>query len=116
MEFDIRTILTAIFIALGCFLLLVATLGVIRFPDLYTRMHAASKADTLGQTLILFGLIIYTGFNLNSVKLLIIMVLFFIINPAASHFLAKAAYIQGMKPWTNDSKLKDQKKQREEVK
>lgn len=103
MEIEIRTIITGIFVALGCFLLIVASIGVIRFPDFYSRMHAAGKADTMGQTFILVGLIIYAGFSLVSIKLIIIMGLIYIINPTATHFLAKAAYVRGVKPWTKES-------------
>ena len=107
MEIEIRTIITGIFLALGCFLLVVASIGVIRFPDFFSRMHAAGKADTMGQTLILLGLIIYAGFSLVSIKLILIMGLVYIINPTAAHFLAKAAYVRGVKPWTKGSGAED---------
>jgi multicomponent Na+:H+ antiporter subunit G len=71
-------------------------------------MHAAGKTDTLGQTFILVGLIIYAGASLVSIKLLIIMGLIYIINPTASHFLAKAAYVRGVEPWTKDSGLDEE--------
>ena len=103
MEIEIRTIIAGLFLALGCFLFIVASVGVIRFPDFYTRMHAAGKTDTLGQTFILVGLIIYAGASLVSIKLLIIMGLIYIINPTAAHFLAKAAYTRGVEPWTKES-------------
>ena len=103
MEIEIRTIIVGLFLALGCFLFIVASVGVIRFPDFYTRMHAAGKTDTLGQTFILVGLIIYAGASLVSIKLLIIMGLIYIINPTAAHFLAKAAYTRGVEPWTKES-------------
>lgn len=102
MEIEIRTIITGIFVAMGCFLLIVASIGVVRLPDFYSRMHAAGKADTMGQTLILVGLIIYAGFSLVSIKLIIIMGLIYIINPTATHFLAKAAYVRGVKPWSKE--------------
>lgn len=102
MELDIKIIITALFLMAGCFLLIVASIGVIRFPDVYARMHAAGKADTLGQTLILFGLMIYLGFSTLTVKLLIVVALFYILNPTAAHFLAKAAYIKGVKPVKKD--------------
>lgn len=103
MEIDIRTIITGIFLAMGCFFLIVASIGVVRMPDFYTRMHAAGKTDTMGQTCIMLGLIIYAGFSLVSIKLLIIVGLIYIINPTATHFLAKAAYVRGVKPWTKES-------------
>ncbi|MDO7787746.1 monovalent cation/H(+) antiporter subunit G [Desulforamulus aquiferis] len=104
MDIDIRIIFTGLFLALGCFLLLVASIGVIRFPDFFSRMHAAGKADTMGQSCILIGLIIYSGFNLVSLKLLIIMAMIYVINPTATHYLAKAAYMKGVKPWEKGCK------------
>lgn len=104
MDIDIRTIFTGLFLAAGCFLLIVASIGVIRFPDFFSRMHAAGKADTMGQSCILIGLIIYSGFNLVSLKLLIIMGMIYVINPTATHYLAKAAYMKGVRPWERGCK------------
>lgn len=100
----IRTIITGIFLAMGCFLIVVASIGVVRFPDFYSRMHPAGKADSLGQTLMLIGLIIYEGVSLVSIKLLLIIIFIFIANPTATHALAKAAYTAGVKPWTKKDK------------
>lgn len=99
---DIRTIITGILLALGCFFIVVASIGIVRFPDFYSRMHPAGKSDTLGQFLILLGLIVYEGFSLVSVKLLMIIILIFIVNPTATHALAKAAYLSGVKPWEKE--------------
>ena len=99
---DIRTIITGIFLGLGCFLIVTGSVGIVRFPDFYTRMHPAGKTDTLGQGLILFGLIVYEGVSFVSVKLLFIIVFIFIANPTATHFLAQTAYQSGLKPWKKD--------------
>ena len=96
---DIRTIVTGVFLGLGCFLIVVGSLGVLRFPDFYTRIHPAGKTDTIGQAFVLFGLMIYEGVSLISVKLLFIIVFIFIVNPTATHFVAAAAYMSGLKPW-----------------
>ncbi|MEK6656195.1 MAG: monovalent cation/H(+) antiporter subunit G [Nitrospirota bacterium] len=101
---DIRTIITGVFLTVGCFLIVVAAIGVVRFPDFYSRMHPAGKADSLGQTLMLIGLIIYEGVSLVSIKLLFIIIFIFIANPTATHALAKAAYAAGVKPWTREDK------------
>lgn len=104
MDIDIRVIFTGLFLAIGCFLLLVASIGVIRFPDFFSRMHAAGKADTMGQSCIIIGLIIYSGFTQVSLKLLIIMIMVLIINSTATHYLAKAAYMKGVKLWKKGDK------------
>jgi multicomponent Na+:H+ antiporter subunit G len=106
----IQTVLAALFIAAGCFFIFVAAVGLVRFPDFYTRMHPAGKGDTLGQTMVLLGLIIYEGFSFVSMiiyegfsfvsmKLLLIVLFIFLANPTATHAIAKAAYIAGVKPW-----------------
>ena len=59
-----------------------------RMPDFYTRMHAASVTDTLGAGLILLGLLLQAGFTLVAVKLLMIGLLIFFTSPTATHALA----------------------------
>jgi multicomponent Na+:H+ antiporter subunit G len=99
---EIRTIITGILLLLGCFIIVVASIGIVRFPDFYSRMHPAGKSDTLGQLLVLSGLMVYEGFSLVSIKLLIIIIFIFIANPTATHALAKAAYAAGLKPWKRE--------------
>ncbi len=100
---EIRAIITGVFLAIGCFFIVVASIGIIRFPDFYSRMHPAGKTDTLGQSLILIGLMIYEGFSMVSGKLLIIVIFIFIANPIATHAIANAAYVVGLKPWQKDN-------------
>ena len=86
---DIRIIITAICLIIGCFFIFVSAIGIVRFPDFFSRIHPAGKADTMGQTMVLIGLIVYEGFTLVSVKLLFIIIFIFIANPTATHALAK---------------------------
>lgn len=95
----IKIIITGMLLAMGCILIVISSLGVVRFPDIYSRLHPAGKSDTLGQTLILLGLMVFEGFSLISVKILIIMVFLYVANPTATHFIVKAAYQSGVKPW-----------------
>ena len=98
----VKTVLVALFLALGCFFIFVAAVGLVRFPDFYTRMHPAGKGDTLGQAMVLVGLIIHEGFSLVSMKLVLILLFIFLANPTATHAIAKAAYIAGVKPWAKE--------------
>lgn len=82
----------------GGFFCLVGGIGLLRMPDFYTRMHAASVTETLGAGLILLGLLIQAGFTLVGAKLLMIGLLIFFTSPAASHALAKAALSRGLAP------------------
>lgn len=111
---EIREIITAVFLALGCFLILVGSVGVLRFPDFYSRMHAVGKTDTLGQAFILMGLVAYEGLSMVSVKLLMIVFFMFMANPVTTHALAKAAYVAGHKPWERSAKASDYTSDEEE--
>ena len=91
-------LLSWICLAAGGLFCVVGGIGLIRMPDFYTRMHAASVIDTLGAGLILCGLIIQAGLTLISVKLLLIGLLIFFASPTASHALAKAALTRGLQP------------------
>ncbi|MBE9532422.1 MAG: monovalent cation/H(+) antiporter subunit G [Proteobacteria bacterium] len=103
---DIRIIITALCLIIGCFFIFVSAIGIVRFPDFFSRMHPAGKADTMGQTMVLIGLMVYEGFTLVSVKLLFIIIFIFIANPTATHALANAAYNAGIKPWKKGDRRK----------
>ncbi len=77
---------------------IVGAVGLLRMPDFYTRMHAASVIETLGVGLILLGLVLQAGVSLVAVKLLIIGLLIFFASPTATHALARAAMARGQKP------------------
>ena len=74
------------------------TLGLFRFPDAYTRMHGVGIGDTLGAGLMGIGLLLLSPSWILRLKLIIILILFWIINPTMSHLIAKAAVIHGTKP------------------
>lgn len=82
----------------GSFFTVVGAIGLVRMPDVYTRMHAASVTDTLGAGLLLVGLMMQAGPGLVTLKLLVILLLFFLIGPVATHALAQAALHAGIKP------------------
>jgi len=73
-------------------------IGLLRMPDFFTRMHAASIIDTLGAAFILFGLMLQAGFSLVTVKLIAIGVLLFFTSPVSTHALARAALARGVEP------------------
>ena len=97
---SVLEIIGSVFIGLGTLVMLAGAAGVLRFPDFYTRLHAAGKGDTLGQGLILFGLMIPAGLSLISFKLALIILFIFIFNPTATHALARGGWVAGLKPWT----------------
>jgi multicomponent Na+:H+ antiporter subunit G len=69
----------------------IGALGLLKLPDLFSRMHAAGIIDTLGVGLIISGLFIQTGFTLVFAKLLMVLVFIFFASPTATHALARAA-------------------------
>lgn len=93
-----RDVLSWIFLLAGSLFCVVGAVGLIRMPDFYTRMHAASVIETLGAGLILLGLVLQAGLTLVAVKLLLIAVLIFFASPTATHALARAAMVRGLKP------------------
>lgn len=91
-------ILSWAFIILGAFSLITGAVGVLRLPDVYTRMHAASITDTLGAGSIILGLMLQAGPTLVAAKLLLILVFIFFTSPASSFALAHAALSSGVEP------------------
>ena len=86
----------------SCFFFLVGTTGLIRLPDVFSRMHATTKSDTLGAGLALLALIVYKGFDPVSLKLLIVLIFIMITNPVAAHIISKAAYDKELKKTKED--------------
>ncbi|MDF1558063.1 MAG: monovalent cation/H(+) antiporter subunit G [ANME-2 cluster archaeon] len=99
MLLNLVNVISAIFIIVGLFFIVVGTIGLLRLPDFYSRMHATGKCDTLGVGLTITGLLIYNGFNFISVKLLFLVIFIFVANPVATHAIARAAYKVGLQPW-----------------
>lgn len=85
-------------IVLGAFFTLVGGVGMVRMPDLYTRMHAASVIDTLGAGLLIAGMMLQAGLSLVTLKLLFILALFVFTGPVVTHALAQAALHERITP------------------
>jgi multicomponent Na+:H+ antiporter subunit G len=92
----VRQIAGAVFITAGFFFLMVGSIGLIRLPDVYNRMHAVGKCDTLGNWMMLAGLMLFMTDLGSVVKLALIFVLVSTINPVITHMMAKTAYERGM--------------------
>lgn len=91
-------VLSWILLVSGAAFCLIGALGLLRMPDFYTRMHAASVTDTLGAGLLLLGMMLQSGANLIAVKLAFIGILLFFTSPTATHALARAARVRGVQP------------------
>ncbi len=83
----------------GLFFLFVGTLGLLRLPDVYNRLHATTKCDTLGVGLVLLSLILQSSLAVG-VRLALLIVFILATNPTAAHVIARAAYKTGIQPLT----------------
>ena len=93
---------SGLFLLVGSFLCLTGGLGILRFPDFYTRMHAVGVSDTLATAMILIGLILHNPDFFVDVKLMIILLMALFISPTASHALANAAMHNDLSKQKND--------------
>ena len=109
---ELLNILSIILILSGLVFFLGASIGILRFPDFYTRMHAAGKGDTLSTILIMSGMAIqvigdFEGSSvLVAIKILAIAVLIMLTSPTSTHLLMKAGFDDGIIPVSKDKKTK----------
>ncbi len=88
-------IISSFLLFAGLFFFAVGVIGLLRLPDVYTRLHATTKCDTLGAGLMLVGLALQGDWVIAG-KLVIIVVLLWIANPTAAHVISKASYTSGI--------------------
>jgi multicomponent Na+:H+ antiporter subunit G len=93
------------FILAGLFFLLVAAIGTVRLPDVFTRSHAVGMTDSIGGFFVLTGLALCQGFSTNLVRILIVLALMYLLNPVITHATVRAALRSGLKPWTKEQQL-----------
>ena len=99
------SVTTIILMVLGLFFFFAGSLGILRLPDFYSRLHAAGKCDSLAAVLMIIGLALYNlnefsfGALLVSLKILMIAGFVFVTSPTATHAIIEAALVLGVKPW-----------------
>ena len=91
-------VLSWVMLLTGGVFVVIGGIGIIRLPDLYTRMHAASLTDALGTLLIIFGIMLQAGLSLASIKLAAIAGFLMLTGPTATYALANAALLSGLLP------------------
>lgn len=100
------TILAAIFIVLGLFFFTGGSIGILRFPDFYSRLHPAGKLDSMGLLMTMTGMALYTAQEfslaalLTALKIMLIVIFVFITSPTATHAIVDAGVRAGLEPWT----------------
>ncbi len=104
------SIIASALIIAGLFFFFVGTIGILRFPDFFTRAHAAGKCDSLAAILVLLGIAVYNLADpslatlLVSIKILFIAAFVFVVSPTATHALTEAALLRGVQPWEKEKK------------
>jgi multicomponent Na+:H+ antiporter subunit G len=88
-----------VFIVIGIAFDFFGALGLIRFPDVYNRLHSSIKCVTLGTSSILFGLFLFKGFSATGIKALLCIIFLLLTAPVSAHALARGAHKSGVKLW-----------------
>lgn len=94
--------LAVVLLGAGLFFHGVAALGVLRMPDFYTRLHAVSKAETLGVLLTLAAVALWAGPSLTAVKVIFVALFIFLASPTSAHAIGRAAFRTGQVPWRRE--------------
>ncbi|AGN00097.1 monovalent cation/proton antiporter, MnhG/PhaG subunit [Salinarchaeum sp. Harcht-Bsk1] len=97
---ELRAIAIVALVLVGLFFTVVSTVGVLRLPDVYSRAHTASQADTLGAGFALAGVALAIGVDATAIKTVLLLFFIFVTNPTAAHAIARAAHEEGIEPWT----------------
>ncbi|HIO39876.1 MAG TPA: monovalent cation/H(+) antiporter subunit G [Rhodospirillales bacterium] len=103
-------ILSWFFILAGSGFLVIGGVGLLRLPDVFTRMHAAGMVDTLALTLLIIGMAVQSGLSLVTVKLFLILLFMFFASPTSTHALAKASLDGGVKPKVDEDQRPDDRR------
>ena len=91
-------VLSWVLIVTGSAFAVIGALGTLRFPDFWSRLHAASVSDSAGVILLLAGMCLQAGWSLVTVKLIAILAFLFITGPTSTHAVANAALVSGLRP------------------
>ncbi|MEM1146210.1 MAG: monovalent cation/H(+) antiporter subunit G [Pseudomonadota bacterium] len=95
---SVRPALGSALLLVGAVLALIGTIGVLRFPDFYTRLHAASITDTAAATLAIVGMALLAPSWAVVFKLVVVWLFLFLTGPTSSHAIANAAHTAGLQP------------------
>ncbi|HAA78631.1 TPA: hypothetical protein DCE37_26330 [Candidatus Latescibacteria bacterium] len=96
------TILAAVLMVAGVFFLVVSAVGLLRLPDVYTRMHASSVSESMGAILILLGIGVYEGITPATIKIFALVLFYAVASPTGAHALFRSALRFGIPMWSSD--------------
>jgi len=83
----------------GLFFMIVGSIGVLRMPDVFTRLHAAGMTDTMGAGFLILGMCLQAGLGLLTLRLILVYLFLAFTSPIGTHALARAALVGGVKPY-----------------
>jgi len=100
----ILDVLSGVLIVAGVAFLALGLIGVVRLPDYYSRTHAVAKVETLGMLLVFGGLLLQLRGGAGTAQLVLIALFTFLVNPSATHALARVAMRRGLQPWQREER------------
>lgn len=86
----------------GAFFFVLGTAGLVRMPDVFTRLHPATKCDTLGACSVIAGMAVYNGWSWDLLKLVLIMCFLLLSSATCGHAIGRSALRRGIAPWKRD--------------
>lgn len=95
-----QSLVAQVLLAVGAFFFFAGTVGLLRFPDVYTRLHASTKADNLGLGFLVAGLALEAGDLVVALKLLVVWALVLLSSSVCGQLIAGAARATGARPWS----------------
>lgn len=96
-------IITGILCCIGVFFFVVGTTGLLRMPDVFSRLHPSTKCDTLGACSVIIGLAFQSGWTWGTLKLVLIVFFLLISSATCGHAIGRSALKRGIAPWRNKS-------------
>ncbi|OFW56155.1 MAG: hypothetical protein A2V52_00095 [Actinobacteria bacterium RBG_19FT_COMBO_54_7] len=95
----VRNIITVIFCSIGAFWFLLGTTGLLRMPDIFSRLHPSTKCDTLGACSVMVGVAVYSGSLWDILKLILIMCFLLLSSATCGHAIGRSAVRRDIAPW-----------------
>jgi len=95
----VRNGFAVLFCLTGVLFFVGATVGLLRCPDLYARLHPSTKGDTLGVCSVILGLCVYSGFTMITLKLVVVVFFLLLSSAVCGHSIGRSAFRSGVEPW-----------------
>jgi multicomponent Na+:H+ antiporter subunit G len=97
-----KNIVAAVFCCIGTFWFLLGTTGLLRMPDIFSRLHPSTKCDTLGACSVIVGVAIYSASIWDILKLVLIMCFLLLSSATCGHAIGRSAVRRGVQPWRKE--------------